>query len=320
MKELPRFSDLPLVADTGERHAWRAFGEADELGTINLLGPAQVKQGSQLVRTGQVINLSLPLNYPITLYDMPTRSGYKHHVEVSRAGRDDYLDNFAMQGSTQWDSLRHIRFREFGYYGGRQDQDLDEKHELGIEHWARHGIVGRGILLDVERFMKGEPTPFSESARFSIDGSLLEKVAQAENVDFQAGDILLLRTGWLAWYKLQKLETREKMRGTLHPDPDGLRCPGLDATQGTAAWLWDHRVAAIAADNPAVEALPVEPRTGFQHRRLIALQGMPLGELWDLDELACECANDGVYEFMLVSAPLYVPGGVGSPANAYAIR
>src|SRR5271170_7832898 len=107
MKELPRFSDLPLVADTGERHAWRAFGEADELGTINLLGPAQVKQGSQLVRTGQVINLSLPLNYPITLYDMPTRSGYKHHVEVSRAGRDDYLDNFAMQGSTQWDSLRH---------------------------------------------------------------------------------------------------------------------------------------------------------------------------------------------------------------------
>jgi hypothetical protein len=47
---------------------------------------------------------------------------------------------------------------------------------------------------------------------------------------------------------------------------------------------------------------------------------MPLGELWDLDELASECASDGVYEFMLVSVPLYIPGGVGSPANAYAIR
>jgi hypothetical protein len=100
---------------------------------------------SKVVRTGTVINLSLPLNYPITLYDMPTRSGYKHHIEVSRAGRDDYIDNFAMQGSTQWDSLRHIRFREFGYYGGPQDKDLDEKHALGIERWARHGIVGRGI-------------------------------------------------------------------------------------------------------------------------------------------------------------------------------
>jgi len=320
MKKLPGFSDLPLVGNTGERHAWGVFGEADEVGTVNLLGAAQIKQASKLVRTGKVINLSLPLDYPSALYEMPARSGYKHHIEVDRGGRDDYLDNFAMQRSTQWDSLRHIRFREFGYYGGRQDKDLDEQHELGIEHWARHGIVGRGILLDVERFMKPRPVPFSVNEKFSVDGALLEEIARAQKVEFQAGDILLLRTGWLAWHKLQAPATRETMRGTLHPDPGGLRCPGLDATRATAAWLWDHRVAAIAADNPAVEALPVEPTTGFQHRRLIALQGMPLGELWDLDELASECATDGVYEFMLVSAPLYVPGGVGSPANAYAIK
>src|SRR6516165_12831357 len=104
MKELPRFADLPLVGTTKERHAWGVFGEADEIGTVNLLDATQVKQASKLVRTGKVINLSLPLDYPITLYDMPTRSGYRHHIEVSRAGRDDYLDNFAMQGSTQWDS------------------------------------------------------------------------------------------------------------------------------------------------------------------------------------------------------------------------
>ncbi|HVB80676.1 MAG TPA: cyclase family protein [Candidatus Binataceae bacterium] len=320
MKELPEFSDLPLVGSTGERHVWGVFGQADEVGTVNLLGPAQVRQAGKLVRAGKVINLSLPLDYPLALYEMPARSGYRHHIEVDRGGRDDYLDNFAMQGSSQWDSLRHIRFREFGYYGGRQDKDLDEKHQLGIEHWARHGIVGRGILLDVERFMQPRPTPFSVNEKFSIDGGLLEEIARAQKIEFQTGDILLLRTGWLAWHKLQAPATREKMRGTLHPDPGGLRCPGLDATQATAAWLWDHRVAAIAADNPAVEALPVVPKTGFQHRRLIALQGMPLGELWDLDELASECATDGVYEFMLVSAPLYIPGGVGSPANAYAIR
>jgi kynurenine formamidase len=320
MKDLPRFAELPLVGNTQERHAWGAFGERDEIGTVNLLGADQVKQAGKLVRTGKVINLSLPLNYPITLYDMPTRSGYKHHIEVSRAGRDDYVDNFAMQGSTQWDSLRHIRFREFGYYGGRQDKDLDERRELGIEHWARHGIVGRGILIDVERFMKSRPMSFSANERLAIDGDLLEEIARAEKIDFQVGDILLLRTGWLAWYKRQDSQEREKLRGTLHPDPGGLRCAGLDAAQATAAWMWDHRIAAIAADNPAVEALPVEPGVGFQHRRLIALQGMPLGELWDLDELAEECAADGVYEFMLVSAPLYIPGGVGSPANAYAIR
>src|SRR5689334_13443773 len=106
MKELPRFSELPFVGGTGERNAWEAFGRGDQLGTINLLGADQAKQASLLVRTGKVISLNLPLNYPITLYDMPARRGYRHHIEVSRAGRDDYLDNFAMQGSAQWDSLR----------------------------------------------------------------------------------------------------------------------------------------------------------------------------------------------------------------------
>jgi len=320
MSSIPKFADLPTLGDTGQRSAWGVFGDRDELGTVNFLTPDRVRRASALIRSGKVINLSLPLNFPITLYDGEARRGYEHHIEITRGGRDDYLDRFAMQGSTQWDSLRHIRYRGFGYYGGRQDQDLDGKGELGIEHWARHGIVGRGILLDAAAYMAKRGTPLAPNRKLPIDGAMLEEIARDEKLNLESGDILLLRTGWLTWFKTLDTTAREKMKGTLHPDPGGLGCPGLDAHQTTAGWVWDHQIAALAADNPAVEALPVDPAVGFQHQRLIALQGMPLGELWDLDELAEECAMDGIYEFMLASAPLYVPGGVGSPANAYAIK
>ncbi len=320
MPQVPPFRDLPQVGQTGERQAWDVFGAGDQIGTVNLLTPERVKQAAGLVRTGSVINLSLPLNFPITLYG-GFRTGYQHHIEVNRGGRDDYVDNFAMQGSSQWDSLRHIRFREFGYFGGRQDEDVDEKGELGIENWARHGIVGRGVLLDTARYMEQQGTPLDATQRFAMNGPFLEQVAQAEKVALQAGDIIILRTGWLAWYTQLDEAGREALRGTLHPGEGGMACAGLDGKQETAAWVWDHQIAAMASDNVALEALPVDVTDGgFQHRRLIALQGMPIGEVWDLEALAQDCAQDGVYEFFLVSVPLNLPGGVGSPANAYAIK
>jgi kynurenine formamidase len=319
MPIIPAFAQLPFVGQTGERHTWDVFGRDDQLGTVNYLTPERVRQAATLVRTGRVINLNLPLNFPITLYS-GFRSGYRHHIEVGRGSRDDYVDNFAMQGSSQWDSLRHIRFREFGYYGGRQDADLDGKGELGIENWARHGIIGRGVLLDAAGYMERRGSPLDATARFTMDGAFLEEVAKAENVRLEPGDIVLLRTGWLAWYKSLDEAGREALRGTLHPGAGGMACPGLDPSQTTAAWVWDRQFAAMAADNVALEALPVDAQVGFQHRRLIALQGMPIGEVWDLDELARDCAKDGVYECMLVSAPLNLPGGVGSPPNAYAIK
>jgi kynurenine formamidase len=318
--ELPRYDELPVFEKTGERYAWGAFGPDDQLGTVNLLTPERVLAAARLVRTGRVINLSLPLDTPSTLYDGETRSGYKHRMTTNRGGRDDMLDNFAMQGSTQWDGLRHVRYREFGYWGGLQDEDVDGRGLLGIEHWARHGIVGRGVLIDAVRHYERLGRPLDATVRTPIGPADIEACAAAQGVALAEGDILLLRTGWLRWYQSLTPAEQEGLRGRLNPGEGGLDMPGLDPSAATAAWLWDRRVAAIAADNPALEALRVDAAVGFQHRRLIALQGMAIGELWDLEALAADCAADGVYEFMLVSAPLYVPGAVGSPANAYAIK
>ena len=81
-------------------------------------------------------------------------------------------------------------------------------------------------------------------------------------------------------------------------------------------------MAAVAADNPALEAMPFsrESVDGWLHYRLIPMLGIAVGELWQLDPLADDCARDGVWEGMLTSAPLRVPGGIGSPANALALK
>jgi hypothetical protein len=93
----------------------------------------------------------------------------------------------------------------------------------------------------------------------------------------------------------------------------------------------------IASDNLAVESYPPSPdspfvsaaeargenrmaHTGMLHRVLLPLLGLPLGELWSLDHVANDCAADGVWEFLLMAKPLNVTGGVGSPANAMAIK
>ena len=100
-----------------------------------------------------------------------------------------------------------------------------------------------------------------------------------------------------------------------------LRAPGIGPDEEMAAYLWDLHIAAVAGDNPSLEAWPPGPESGgFLHFRLIPLLGMNIGELWYLEDLAADCAQDGVYEFMLTSAPLNVPGGVGSPPNALAIK
>ena len=72
-------------------------------------------------------------------------------------------------------------------------------------------------------------------------------------------------------------------------------------------WLHEHEVSALACDNIGVEVLvPEDPeeRVLPVHVGCLVDLGLPLGELWDLEALAADCAADGVYEFLLVAPPL----------------
>jgi kynurenine formamidase len=314
MTNLPKFAELPALA-TGERHSWDVFGPNDDLGTLNLLSPRAVVAAGKLVQSGRVVNLDLPLDLPSpSLTGM--REPYRHNITTDRVARDDSLDNFYLQCSSQWDGLAHVRYREFGFYGGTQEADLDAGR-IGIDALARHGIIGRGVLADIGRHLSGNG--YKPSRAFAVTPTLIAEVLKAQNVALASGDILLVRTGWMGWYLSLNQVEREDLAGTLGGREGTLESAGLAGTQEMAAWLWDNQIASVVADNPAVEMLPVDGNE-FLHRRLIALLGMPIGELFDFEELGRDCEKDRRYEFLFVGAPLNLPRGVGSPANAYAIK
>jgi len=240
------------------------------------------------------------------------------------------VDSFYMQSSSQIDSLRHVGHPEHGFYGGRAKEDVTEDGDvLGIQNFAQAGIVGRGVLLDVDRYVaaQGRPLRLNDPTAFGPD--LLDAVADAQGIRLEDGDLLLIRTGWAGRYTA--LTTQERIALN-----SARSTPGLAQTEEVVRWLWDHRVAMVAADNTGVERSPAQDsdfvvdglpkpqrgpeHNGMIHRPLIGLLGMVLGELWALDELAADCAADGRYEFMLTASPLNLIGGAGSPSNAIAIK
>lgn len=310
---VPQYDDLPIVPKIGYRHAWDVFGREDDLGAINLLTPERVREGVATVRTGEVINVGLPLTEP----DPPLfgREPIKHTLfPVDRNNRDDRIDALFPQASTQWDGLRHVRCREFGFYGGITEEFEPGPGRLGVEHWAEHGIVGRGVLLDVYGHLESAGRGYDPFSRRALTVEELRATAEAQGVELRPGDVLCVRIGWQAAYQALTRPEREAYRdGTIH-------LAGLHAGEEMARFIWDGQIPAVATDTPAVEMFPADMEVGSLHRRLIPLLGTALGELFDFERLAEACRRDGNWDFLFTSVPLNMPGAVGTPANAVAIR
>lgn len=302
---VPAYDDLPPLGDLGLRHAWNVWGEGDRLGTLNRVTDVTTLRALATPTTGRRIGLSLPLTVPNPpLYGRPP---LEHRVfDRNRNMVEEEIGRLDPQASSQWDSLRHIRARQFGHYGGVAGDD-PAAARLGVDALVGHGLVLRGVLVDLPAFWGTSVDPYSEHA---VTATELRQALAAQSTALEPGDLLLVRTGWLTRYRDAGLP------------PEALAMPpatGLAATEETARFLWDAGCCAVAADNPAVEVLPGDPAVGSLHRRLIPGLGMPLGELWDLDELAAACREIGRWTACVATVPLNLPGAVASPANAVAV-
>ncbi len=312
--------------------SWGLWGDDDQLGTLNLLTDERTRQAGTLIQRGSVFSLNLPIKLSPGL---AWRTVPSHHVmEVGPEGlreaglgspdaadfhyRDDYLDGLWLQGSSQWDGLTHARHLEFGNYNGFSDSEIHtgEGSKLGVDQWAKRAIVGRGVLLDVKRYLEqcGRSYDVTSAQRFTVDD--LRETAAAQNVSIETGDILIIHTGYAKHF----LDATEEERVRLL-EWETLKTPGLENSLEVVEYLWDLHIAAIGSDTAGVEAMEIGPEFEFVlHPNLLPLLGMPMGEFWALDELAADCARDGRYAFFFVSVPLNLQGGVGSPPQAVAIK
>ena len=309
---LPDFDDLPEIPGLGLRHAWDVFGRDDVLGSINLVTPERVARAAGSVTTGELLSLDLPLDLPNPA--LFGRATYRHSVfALNRNEMDDRLDGFHPQGSTQWDALNHVRCREHGYWGGRTQNPMDGPNDLGIHHWAKHGIAGRGVLIDIAGWRQQNDGGFDPLDPVALTVADIESTLRWQQVELEIGDIVCMRTGWVGAY----LRLDADQRTVYAAEPT---FAGLSAGEDMARFLWNAHPAALCCDNPAVEAVPGNPAIGSLHRRLLPMLGMALGEMFDFETLAERCRADGRWTFFFIAAPLHVPGGLGSPGNAVAIR
>src|SRR5262249_114097 len=141
-----------------------------------------------------------------------------------------------------------------------------------------------------------------------------------QKVEFQKGDILLVRTGWRKMWD--------------EPGPDGkadaAHTKWHQAQPGVGpdclAFFNEMDIVAIGADNAAVEwgfAYPQSVPMAFGacsttswHPEFLGNRGAYIMVILNLDDLG----KDQAYEFLFVLGPLLLRGGIGVPVNPIAIR
>src|ERR671936_3009945 len=332
---------------------WGDFGPDDQRGRMNWVTREKVLQGVAEVKEGITFCCSLPLDYPGGQVLNPRRAPprlaatsrdgkqffcrplYEYNEKLTDVICDDQV-LLALQYSTQWDSFAHVGSRfdadgdgkpELVFYNGfRAKEDIVPAPEnpnaepwaryegtqakaLGMQVLAEHGAQGRGVLIDLHHHFGRE--------RHAVTYDELMRVLDADKVELERGDMLCFYTGFADVI----LELRKS------PDPKLLHgtCSGLEGRDDRLLqWVSDSGVACLIADTFAVELIPTSitkprPRAAMPlHEHCIFKNGIHLGELFYLTELARWLRAHGRNRFLLTAPPLRLPGAVGSPATPIA--
>ncbi|MEV4901168.1 cyclase family protein [Citricoccus sp. NPDC055426] len=320
----PTRAELLQRSDGGEPGtSWGIFPDPWRGAPSFADAPENVLAATRVVRRGEAFGLDYPADAFVPGMSR-TRGAPEHTIFANHpAHRDDYLDGFYLQGSSQIDGLRHRRSDDVGFYAGVPDERVRAgTPDLGVQVWAETPIVTRGILLDLQGVRAAQGRDIDHPGGEQLPFALIEQALAAQDVTLRTGDAVMLHTGWAEWFLGLSADGK-------HRQQESRRATGMAQSAEFVDWAWDSGVSLVAADNFAVECLPVansSPFTGsapndkgMMHQELLAKLGIPLGELWQLGPIAARMREHAQWECLLTVKPLNVVGATGSPANATAI-
>lgn len=312
--------DMAHLRSVAERcKNWGKWGPDDELGTLNYVTPQDIVAAGRLIRKGKVFSLALNFdrngpqrglwgNRYNPIHTM-LATGTDAVAGVLDKGGIRYADDavaMPLQCGTQWDALGHIFYDDKMWNGyDARLVDSDGANKNGIEK-TKAKMAGRGVLLDVARHFKLD---YLEDGTAITTEDLLTTAA-AQKVEVRRGDFVIVRTGQMG----------QRLRAGDWGGYAGGDAPGLAFE--TCEWIYKSEIAAICTDTWGCEVRPNETDDAVQpwHWVVIPMIGITMGEIFYLEELAKDCAADGVYEFFFCGPPLPITKAVGSPTNPMAIK
>jgi len=263
----------------------------------------------------QISNALLDALRSATVYDLgqPYFVGMPHHPVhppflfsltkmhgdyVMANGGSSASEGLALGGNlgTHIDALCH--FSCGGKLHGGHDVAASQSYSGGMKQLSIDTLpplVRRGVLLDIAG---GQNVP-SLPANFEITPEHLETAARSQQVEIAPGDVVLLRTGWGAFF-----EDVARFESQMHGPGPG---------ENAARWLSSRRIFAAGSDTTNFELAP--SHTYPVHVHLLVESGIHIIECLNLEQLAAE----RVYEFAFCASPLKIRGATGSPIRPMAL-
>jgi len=280
------------------------WGAGDERGSGNHMKPASVLRATQLIKTGEVIEIAHVLNdkmpfFGTRRFDVHVKRTFMNDFSNRRGSNEEIVISEIGQVGTQFDGFAH-QTHEDSHYNCFKTGAISTRGsftKLGIEKVGT--LMTRGVLIDVAGLKGVDTLPDT----YEITVKDLQDALAKQRMTLQPGDAILINTGW------NRLWGKDNARYVKS-------CPGIGVA--AAEWLAKQDPMLIGSDNWPVEVAPnPDPKLSLPvHQVALVVNGLHLLENLKLDELAAK----QVYEFAFVMQPLKAQGFTGSTVAPVAIR